>query len=138
MEKHYVYKLENEIVEHIGHSSDIARRYNQHIYQKPNGSSCGKFYGRTDLKIIVVKEFDTRKEAFAYQCELQKEYGFVTDRDKSGYAGKLGGKLSSPTKKVINNLKRMMKKIYTCEWCGKQIGGVSNYSIHIKRNLCKN
>jgi len=139
MEKHYVYKLESAVVEHIGHSKNPKFRYQQHIKFKPNGSSHGKFYGRNDLQLNIVKEFDTRREAYAYQCELQKKYGFATDTENgASKAGRMGGIKSSPTKKVINNLKKMMSKIYTCENCGKQIGGASNYSIHIKRNLCQN
>lgn len=139
MEKHYVYKLESaDKIEHIGHTKNPKFRYYQHIKAKPNGSSCGKFYNRFDLQLNIVKEFDDRKEAYAYQCELQKQYGFATDIETGAIkAGRIGGYKSSPTKEVINNLKDMMSRIYTCEHCGKQIGGASNYSIHIKRNLCK-
>jgi hypothetical protein len=138
MEKHYVYKLESNIVEHIGHSKHPKFRYQQHINFKPNGSSHGKFYGRDDLQLIVVKEFDSRKEAYAYQCKLQKAYGFKTDTELSAVkAGKIGGLKSSPTKEVITNLKQMMQKEYRCEKCGKDIKGTSNYSIHTKRNLCR-
>ena len=137
MEKHYVYKLESDVIEHIGHTSNVDRRYNQHVYQKPNGSSCGKFYGRTDLKMVIVKEFDTRKEAYWYQCELQKQNGFKEDYDITSIAGKKGGHLSKPTNEVINNLKTMMNTEYKCDNCGRIIKGASNYSVHIKRNLCK-
>jgi hypothetical protein len=29
----------------------------------------------------VVKEFDNRKDAYLYQCQLQKEYGLITDSE---------------------------------------------------------
>ena len=30
----------------------------------------------------IVSEYETKKEAFDHQCELQKEYGLITDRER--------------------------------------------------------
>lgn len=81
--KHYVYLLadSNNKVEYIGETKRPKGRFYQHTKSKPNGSSCGKFYGRTDITMHVVNEFDNKKDAFNYQCELQKQYGFKTDRE---------------------------------------------------------
>jgi len=75
-----VYKLinGNGEIEYIGHTLNLKSRLVTHLTSKKS-----KFLGRKDLLIIPIKQFHTRKEAYDYQCELQKELGFVTDREKS-------------------------------------------------------
>lgn len=73
-----VYKLVNskKEIEYIGESSNIQNRLKVHL------STQGKFYNRKDISAVIIKSFKTKKEAFAYQLELQKKYGFVTDTQK--------------------------------------------------------
>jgi len=82
MKKYYVYELYNLMgtVEYVGESTNPKRRLYEHKNQKTRGS--GKFIGRTDIHMHIVKEFDIRKEAWDYQCKLQSEYGFDTDGEK--------------------------------------------------------
>jgi hypothetical protein len=69
-------------VEYVGESKNPQQRFNSHTKVKP-GKAMGSFYGRQDLLLNIVKSFNTRKEAYAYQCELQSQYGLTTDREKS-------------------------------------------------------
>jgi predicted GIY-YIG superfamily endonuclease len=74
-----VYKLVNSKneIEYIGETSNLKTRLCMHLT-----SSKSKFKNRKDLQIIPVKEFFTKKEAFDYQCKLQKKLGFETDLEK--------------------------------------------------------
>jgi predicted GIY-YIG superfamily endonuclease len=84
---YYVYVLMNEygIVEYIGETQYINRRYREHTKLKS-----GKFHGRTDLKLEVVKEFSTRKEALKYEGELKLALGFEWTEKTCGIkSGKL-------------------------------------------------
>jgi predicted GIY-YIG superfamily endonuclease len=84
--KFYVYKLINTLgtVEYIGETTNIKSRLKNHL------SKSGKFYTRTDITLHIVSEFDNRKDAFNYQCELQKQYGFETDFEKNIRGGAAG------------------------------------------------
>ena len=78
----YVYELINLMgtVEYVGETQNPKRRFREHTRSKPtSGLGVGKFYGRTDIFINIVKEFDNRKDAYDYQCKLQKEYGLISD-----------------------------------------------------------
>ena len=79
MEKRYVYELINLMgtVEYVGETKQPTKRYKEHV--KWNR---GKFYKRGDILMNIVKEFDNKIEAFHYQCNLQKEYGLITDKEK--------------------------------------------------------
>ena len=77
-EKHFVYEIMNLLgtIEYVGETANIEQRFLFHI------SKSGKFYGRTDIVIYEVGKFNNRKEAYAYQCKLQNEYGWESDLDK--------------------------------------------------------
>jgi predicted GIY-YIG superfamily endonuclease len=93
--KYYVYELINLLgtVEYVGETRNPKRRESQHTKDKPgHGNGSGKFYGRQDLIMNIVAEFPRRREALDLQDKLQKSYGFETDREKGGKAGKKGGK----------------------------------------------
>lgn len=85
-DKFYVYELVNSLgtIEYVGETTNIESRLKNHL------SKSGKFYARTDITINVVSEFDNRKDAFNYQCELQKQYGFETDFEKNLRGGSTG------------------------------------------------
>jgi predicted GIY-YIG superfamily endonuclease len=79
MEKRYVYELVNLMgtVEYVGETKQPKKRFCEHVKW-----SRGKFYGRADIIMNIASEFDTKKEAFIHQCELQKQYGLITDSEK--------------------------------------------------------
>ena len=85
MKKWYVYELINLMgtIEWVGESCRPIERFANHINHKPKkGNGIGLFYGRCDLSIHIVKSFVSKKEAYAYQIELQKQYGLPTDIEK--------------------------------------------------------
>jgi predicted GIY-YIG superfamily endonuclease len=113
MRKKYVYELVNKdnVVEHVGESYNPKARYREHVHHKFRPKKgMGKFYGRTDLTLEVVAEFDNRKEAFDYQCQLQTKYFGINDRDKAkqnGIKGKEFGYLGAQAgRDYWNNKKR--------------------------------
>jgi predicted GIY-YIG superfamily endonuclease len=72
----HVYELYNLLgsIEYVGETINTERRFREHTKSKT-----GKFYGRTDISMNIVKIFDNGKEAWDYQCELQKKYELITD-----------------------------------------------------------
>ncbi len=81
MKKWYVYELVNLMgtVEYVGETINPKRRFYEHTKTKPSPQT-GKFYGRNDIFMNIVKEFDNKKEAWSYQCILQSQYGFKSER----------------------------------------------------------
>ena len=131
MKKYFVYELINLVgtVEYVGETTNSKARYNHHVCKD------GKFPNRKDLILNIVTSFNTKKEAFNYQCELQTKYGFETDREIFRKASlnkptltdeirSLGGKVSN---KIVQS------RIHTCK-CGK-IGKGNKMIYHIKN--CK-
>jgi hypothetical protein len=85
MKTYYVYELVNLMgtVEHVGETTRPIKRFANHIKHKPSkGNGIGLFYGRHDLIMNIVSKHYSKLEAFNYQCELQKQYGLKTDREK--------------------------------------------------------
>ena len=92
--KKYVYQLvnENNIVEYVGESFNPHSRFKQHTKKKFRPKKgCGKFYGRTDLSLQILAEFENHKEAFDYQCQLQTKYFGIDDRERARENGIKGG-----------------------------------------------
>ncbi len=79
----YVYEIINTLgtIEYVGETSNPKRRLYEHTKKKPLTSGSGTFFGRNDIIMNIVKEFDNRKDAYDYQCKLQKEYGLISDFD---------------------------------------------------------
>jgi predicted GIY-YIG superfamily endonuclease len=116
MKKYYVYEIRNSlgIVEYVGETANPKERFGRHVWRRPCltkkgnvSNGVGGFYGRTDVSLNIVKEFDNRKDAFNYQCELQKEYGFKTDSEKQ--ADKFRGKVHSDETKLKMSLAKIKK-----------------------------
>jgi len=101
----YVYELinEKEEIEYVGESKNPQQRFDDHTKRKFRpGRAMGKFYGREDLTLNVVAEFNTRKEAYAYQCELQTKYFGINEREiaaANGIKGKPYGHLGWKARK---------------------------------------
>jgi predicted GIY-YIG superfamily endonuclease len=102
----HVYELINTqgIAEHVGETENIKRRFYQHTTSKT-----GKFYGRTDLFLRVVNSFDTKKEAYEFQNELQKFWGLTPDNRKMARIGEENPKTKLTNEQVIEIRKRYVK-----------------------------
>jgi hypothetical protein len=116
MKKYYVYEIRNllGIVEYVGETSNPKDRFSRHIHRRPCltkkgnvSNGVGGFHKRTDVSMNIVKEFDNRKDAYYYQCELQKQYGFKTDSEKQ--ADKFRGKTHSDETKLKMSLAKTKK-----------------------------
>jgi len=86
MKKYSVYELINLMgsVEYVGETTRPEARFAEHIkYKSDKCSGKGKFYGRTDITMNIAGEFDNRKDAYNFQCQLQSEYGIKTDAEQN-------------------------------------------------------
>jgi hypothetical protein len=104
MKKHFVYELYTELgpVEYVGETTNPTRRFYDHTYKT------GKFYKRNDIKMRIADMFDTKKEAWNRQCELQTMYGLITDGEKIAVTKR--GRFVSEETKLKNKLNAMGKK----------------------------
>jgi predicted GIY-YIG superfamily endonuclease len=86
MKEHYVYKIVDKKsgnIEYIGETCKLNLRFNCHVANTKFAGS-GTFAGRrNEIEMQVIKTFPTKKEAFDYQCKVQKELGFKTDSEKT-------------------------------------------------------
>jgi hypothetical protein len=98
MKKWYVYELVNLMgtIEDVGRTYRPERRFYDHTKRKPTEgiSGVGKYYGRQDLLMNIVAEFDTKKEANLYEGELKLSYGMEWIERETGV--KLGKKYGTP------------------------------------------
>ena len=97
----YVYELYNlaGTIEWVGETINPKSRLYSHTKRKhhpTNGN--GKFYGRTDITMNIVAQFDNRPDAWKYQCQLQKEHGLQTDGE--AYSKCQIGKIVSAETKI--------------------------------------
>ena len=91
----HLYELRNtdNQVEYVGVSSNTNFRLYQHTKCKPNGTSNGKFYGRTDLTLYTIETYLTRKEAMQAETLHKVQLGFEpTELNNVTLQGKLNGK----------------------------------------------
>jgi predicted GIY-YIG superfamily endonuclease len=97
MKKHYVYELINlyGTVEYVGESKNPYRRFRQHTKSKYEPKrSMGIFYGRQDLILNVVSEYDNYKDALNLEAKLKSNYGFpLTEKLGKIKGGSIGGKI---------------------------------------------
>ena len=70
-----VYKIVNSsgVVEHVGQTQDMEKRWIKHTMRKP-GCGEGKFYGRKDVRIEFISEWPTRQEAKIAEKNWQIHY----------------------------------------------------------------
>ena len=72
-----VYKIvtDSGVVEHVGYTIDTDLRYKQHVHYTPYlKSGRGKFHKRTDVRLEVISEWETRKEAKIAEMYWQIHY----------------------------------------------------------------
>ena len=131
---YYIYEIVNLLgtVEYVGETNNPKLRFINHKCKN------GLFYKRQDILMNVLNEtFETKKEAFYRQIELQKEYNIITDLDKCS----AGGKACNNIEKNKKHIKKLglkwgiisSKKIHTCSKCGKYGEGASFYTYHFDR-----
>lgn len=86
MKKYYVYEIVNLMgtIEYVGKSCNLKARMANH--------KCinGRFTGRSDIFMNVVADFDNVSDAFDYECSLQTEYGFKSDRHSHTHKSSYG------------------------------------------------
>ena len=125
MEKiYYVYTLQSTDggIEYVGETTQPKIRFRQHIKWKPGNDGHGKFYGRTDLTMHTVEEFDNRKEALALEGRLKLENGLEWSERTCCI---IGGKHTSPNGgKVTSSQER------TCPHCNKTMKGSTYFRYH--------
>ncbi len=82
---YYVYELVNLMggVEYVGKTKRPKIRFYEHTELKLNGHGNGKFYKRQDISMHIVATYATEEEALQTEYELQKFWGFPTDRSKN-------------------------------------------------------
>ena len=74
-----VYKLVNQEnqIEYIGHTKNPKTRLRNHTCIN------GKFAGRTDITLEIIKSgFRKKNRAFEYECKIQNELGWESDKEK--------------------------------------------------------
>lgn len=101
--RYCVYKLVNTKgeVEYVGETTNPRIRFSNHR------NKYGKFSGREDLEMVVLEYYDTRKEAYLKQIELQISLGLITDREKMSRPGE-----ENPKTKLTNDQVREIKRDY--------------------------
>lgn len=77
----YVLKRGDEVL-YIGESINPDLRYKQHVNWKPQ-SAVGKFYGQTDIVMEIDSQYETKKEAYDRQTQLQLRHNLPTDGQKN-------------------------------------------------------
>ena len=112
MKKWYVYEIVNLMgtVEYVGESIDLKKRWYNH--------KCinGKFHNRSDIFMNIVKEFNNKKDAFFYQCQLQSEYGLETDSNKMSRPQQKGRKHSFQTIEKMKEKRKHQKNVVKAGW----------------------
>ena len=137
MKKHYVYELINFMgtVEDVGETIKPKLRMYQHTKNK-RGSGCGKYYGRQDLVMNIVAEFDNRKDALLLEGKLKLEYGLPwteKQRDiKGGILGSIHGKKQSKSVIVHKTDGSFIGEYYSLNECAR----VLNLNVGVISLVC--
>jgi predicted GIY-YIG superfamily endonuclease len=129
MKTYSVYELYNSMgtVEYVGESSRPKVRFIEHTKNKPTCRGHGKFYGRPDITMNIVAEFQDRKEAMKLEGELKLQYGLEwTEKTRQANGGKIGGKICG---------KLAANRHHLCPHCGKEGKGMTMLRYHF--NNCK-
>jgi len=84
----YVYELRNESgkIEYVGVSIQPKKRFRFHTTARPrNDNGCGYFFGRTDLKLNIVGEYNIKELALAEEGRLKILNNFEWTEKTKGY-----------------------------------------------------
>ena len=78
------------------------------------------FYGRQDISMHIVEEFDNKTDAWFFQCKLQKEWGFKSDAETNSEARKGNQFSKGNTFSMSNETKLKMSQIRKDWWNNKK------------------
>jgi predicted GIY-YIG superfamily endonuclease len=150
MKKWCVYELVNLMgtVEWVGETTRYKRRMYEHTKIKPKDTQRnGYFYGRQDIMMNIVHEFDNRKDALELESELKTFYGLPLSEKEGRLKGALKGGKSAVESGQLKSVCSMGGKIggkiagklqsqkeYICPNCNRK-GRGKRFVSHIKN--CK-
>ena len=124
-----VYELQDAIgtVIDVGYTCRPEKRMYQHTKTKP-GKGTGKYYGRTDLKMVIVSEHFTRKEAAQAEIALKSQHGLEPIEHLNGVRnGKLNRKLTMEQAEEIRA--KYVPWKYTLDKLAKEYG-INSATVH--------
>lgn len=112
----YVYELINLYgsVEYVGETTKPKYRLYQHTKTKPieGCKGFGRFYGRQDIIMNIVQEFDNRRDALKLETELKIIHGLpTTEKDRPSKAGKIGGPIGGNRHKESGHIYKLAADI---------------------------
>lgn len=111
----YVYELRNlsNSLEYIGCTKNPEGRMYGHIRRGClTGRNKGKFFGRSDIKMIIVKEFTTKREALLFEGEHKIANGLPWDEfERNSRGGKKSGPIHGKIQGMINAKNGHLKRI---------------------------
>jgi hypothetical protein len=117
MKKYYVYELINFMgtFEYVGETYRPKFRMNSHTKIKPSTTGKnreGKFYGRQDLIMNIVSEFDNRKDALELEGKLKLSHGMQwTERNQNVERPVIVYKKDGSIVGIYQNLLRASKEL---------------------------
>jgi predicted GIY-YIG superfamily endonuclease len=126
----YLYELINNCgtIEYVGTTSRPKGRMWQHT-KDPNkrGSSRGLFYGRNDLTMHIVDQFETRKQALFAETELKTTYGFKPT-EWNNTVGKYRKWNIEKRKLTLNEVEEIKQLYLTGKYSHRKLGEMYNIS----------
>ena len=137
---YYVYELINLMgtVEYVGQSKRPYVRFAEHTRVKPKyGSGKGYFYHRNDIFLNIVASYETEAEARQEEFELQKYWGFTTDRDKCKHANHARGSKNGSAKlneQQVREIKELIENGESLSSIGRKYGVGQPCISLIKKN----
>jgi predicted GIY-YIG superfamily endonuclease len=140
MKKYYVYELINlyGTIEYVGETSLPKIRLYDHTRRKPNGTSTrGLFYGRQDLIMNIVQEFDDRRDARKFETELKIINGLPpTERNNGRKMGKLHGGIKNGIKGAIKTSKPILVFNKITSELVNEYSSIAECSRNLNLNAC--
>ena len=125
MKTYYVYELVNQSaeIEYIGCSYRPKERYYAHTCIN------GKFYGRNDIEVKIIKSFNNRLDALTFEGEHKIKNGFEWSEDVGRKkAGAMGGKISGKLVGKMNGIRGSSKSVNIYDYSTNEFIG-NYYSI---------
>jgi hypothetical protein len=111
-------------VEHVGETfRSLESRMYDHKKKPHERNRDGKFYGRQDVFIHLVAEFDNRPDALKLEDLLKQQYGLKRDEHERNIKACLNGGKTAGSKEKL------------CPYCSKILKGNAAYGMHTK--ACK-
>lgn len=125
---YYVYELVNLMggVEWVGRTIRPEVRFHEHTKMKPRPKTGhGKFFGRQDISMHIVATYATKAESCQAEFELQKSWGFETDREKHINGNQAKGskhKLAKLDESKVRQIKSLLVQKVSCAEIARRFG----------------